>query len=386
MDGPLRPPGDAGGGTNGALTQGVARLQSQPTVGYRGQIPALTGLRGIGAVWVLLYHLTEGLHIPVLKSGYLGVDLFFILSGFVLTMVYADSFVSLNWQEYLRFLQVRLARIYPLYLATLLLAATLVLAFSERAMEFDQAARRFSLDAFIACLLLIQNWAYWLPTSWNLPSWSLSAEWLAYLLFPVAIPMLRSFRTARHAAAAAGFLLVLLCVAVLSKGVDSDNLTGSGGTLRMVCEFGCGAFLCQAMRNGFRIPSWTGSVAAIAVLSITLSYSALNLLTTFGFALVVVIAAAGKGPLHTALSSRPVVFLGDISYSIYLLHWIVIEVFIRLVPTPDKGGPPLLLRIITCVTIVLCLAWVSYRVIELPARRWGRSLGRSPVPVGAVSR
>jgi peptidoglycan/LPS O-acetylase OafA/YrhL len=308
------------------------------------------------------------------------------LSGFVLTMVYANSFVSLNRHEYLHFLQVRLARIYPLHLATLMLAATLVLAFPERAMAYNEAARRFSLDAFIACLLLIQNWAHWLPTSWNVPSWSLSAEWLAYLLFPVAIPIVRSFRTAGHAVAAAGFLLALLCVGILSKGVDHSNLTGSGGTLRMVCEFGCGAFLCQAINNGFRIPPWTGSVATVVVVSIALSAPALNLLAAFGFALVVLVAAARKGPLHMVLSSRPVVFLGDISYSIYLLHWIVVQVFIRVVPLPDNGGPPLLLRIITCVTIVFCLAWVSYRVVELPARRWGRSLGQSPARVGAVSR
>jgi len=292
----------------------------------------------------------------------------------------------LNWREYLHFLQVRLARIYPLHLATLMLAAMLVFAFPERAMVYSDATRRFSLDAFIACLLLIQNWAYWLPTSWNVPSWSLSAEWLAYLLFPIAIPIVRSFRSAGYAATAAGFLLVLLCVAALFKGADSGNLTGSGGTLRMVCEFGCGALLCQAMRNGLRTPPWAGSVAAAVIIAVALTHPALNLLATFGFALVVSIAAAGKGPLQVALAWRPVVFIGDISYSIYLLHWIVIQVFIRMVPLPGNGGPPLLVRIVTCVTIILCLAWVSYRVVELPARRWVRSLGQNPVPVGVISR
>jgi peptidoglycan/LPS O-acetylase OafA/YrhL len=77
----------------------------------------------------------------------------------------------------------------------------------------------------------------------------------------------------------------------------------------------------------------------------------------------------------------------SISYSIYLLHWIVVQVFIRLVPLPGNGGPPLLLRIVTCVTIVLCLSWVSsYRVVELRARRRGRSVGQSPVPAGVISR
>jgi len=340
-------------------------------------------------VWVLLFHLTLGQDIPVLEFGYLGVDLFFILSGFVLTMVYANSFVSLNRHEYFHFLQVRLARIYPLHLATLLLTAALVLAFPERAMVYSEAARRFSLDSFIACLLLIQNWAYWLPTSWNVPSWSLSAEWLAYLLFPVALPIVRSFRTAWHAVAAAGLLLALLGVVIVSKGIPGS--TGSGGTLRMACEFGCGAFLWQAMSCGFRIPPWTGSLAAVVMISVALSASAsdvpaMNGLAAFGFALVVLVAASGKGPFHMVLSSKPMVFLGDISYSIYLLHWIVIRVFAEVVPLPEDGGPSWLLRIITCVTIVLCLAWVSYRVIELPARRWGRSLGQSPVPVAAISR
>jgi peptidoglycan/LPS O-acetylase OafA/YrhL len=321
----------------------------------------------------------------VLQYGYLGVDLFFTLSGFVLTMVYADAFLSPSRHEYFHFLQVRLARIYPLHLATLLLAAMLVLAFPERAMGYSDAARRFSLDAFIACLLLIQNWAYWLPTSWNVPSWSLSAEWLAYLLFPFALPIVRSFRSAGHAAIVAGFLLVLLCVATLVKDAG-NNLTGTGGTLRMVCEFGCGAFLCQAMRNGLRMPSWAGSVAAAAILALAFSYAPLNLLATFGFALLVLIAATGKGPLHAVLASRPVVFLGDISYSIYLLHWIVVQVFNRMVPFPERGGPPWPLRIALCVTIILCLAWLSYHLIELPARRWGRSLGQTPVPVGVISR
>ena len=380
------PPGDAGGRTDGALTPGVARPRPQPAAGPRGQIPALTGLRGIGAVWVLLYHLTDGQNFPVLQYGYLGVDLFFTLSGFVLTMVYADVFSSLSRHEYLHFLQVRLARIYPLHLATLLLAAALVLAFPGQAMGYSDAARRFSLDAFIACLLLIQNWAYWLPTAWNAPAWSLSAEWLAYLLFPFALPLVRSLRSAAAAAAVAGLLLVLLCGVVLFKGFDNDNLVGSGGTLRMICEFGCGACLCQAMRNGLRVPSWAGSAAATAILALTLSYAPLNLLATFGFALLVLVAAAGKGPLHTLFAARPVVFLGEISYSIYLLHWIVVQVFNHVDPVPDHGDPPLLLRAVLCATIVVGLAWLSYRLIELPARRWGRSIGRSPLPVGAISR
>jgi mycarose O-acyltransferase len=125
---------------------------------------------------------------------------------------------------------------------------------------------------------------------------------------------------------------------------------------------------------------------ALALLAAAFSEDRLSLLAIFGFALAVAVAAAGKGPLHALLATRPMVFLGEISYSIYLLHWIVVQVFNRVVPLPEHGGPPLLPRAALCVTIVLGLAWLSYCLIELPARRWGRSIGRSPLPAAAISR
>jgi peptidoglycan/LPS O-acetylase OafA/YrhL len=155
--------------------------EERSNVAERKHIRGLTGLRGIGALWVVLFHLTFGRGIPVIDLGFLGVDLFFILSGFVLSYVSITNIDTVP--RYLEFLRQRLTRIYPLHLFTLCILAMIVLfvpGFSER-----YNVPRFEPDAFVASLLLIQNWFYWLPGCWNAPSWSLSAEWFAYLTFPI---------------------------------------------------------------------------------------------------------------------------------------------------------------------------------------------------------
>src|SRR5258705_5569923 len=90
-------------------------------------IPALTGLRGVAAFWVVLFHMEWGSSIPIIEKGYLGVDVFFILSGFVLMHVYA-GFETTDF-DYVRFIKARIARIYPLHIFALLLLAVLVICF-----------------------------------------------------------------------------------------------------------------------------------------------------------------------------------------------------------------------------------------------------------------
>jgi peptidoglycan/LPS O-acetylase OafA/YrhL len=93
----------------------------------RPNIPALTGLRGVAAAWVALFHLTVG--VPILRHGDLGVDVFFILSGYVLTYVYAGKLA--NSAAYFGFIRARLARIYPLHLVTLCVLALMVVALPD---------------------------------------------------------------------------------------------------------------------------------------------------------------------------------------------------------------------------------------------------------------
>ena len=134
------------------------------------EIKSLTALRGIAAAGVLAFHI--GAPIP----GYLCVDLFFMLSGFVLMHAYSEHFArSVSGAADRRFLRARLARIYPVHILTILLLLPLF-----------GSDPSFSLGALIHNLLLTQG--PWLSeASWNYGAWSISAEWHAYLIFPFLV-------------------------------------------------------------------------------------------------------------------------------------------------------------------------------------------------------
>lgn len=118
-------------------------------------IVALTGLRGLAAIWVLLYHVF-GYHVFLLGLGYAGVDIFFMLSGFILTHVYIADRQLGTRRGYAHFLLVRLARIYPLHLFTLVVLIMIVAVLPQyRELSARDA---FSATALAANFLLVQNW------------------------------------------------------------------------------------------------------------------------------------------------------------------------------------------------------------------------------------
>ncbi|MGH3563576.1 MAG: acyltransferase family protein, partial [Mycobacterium sp.] len=161
-----------------------------------GEIKALTGLRIVAAVWVVLFHFRPLLRqaapefsdalAPVLNCGAQGVDLFFILSGFVLTWNYLDR-MGLSWsvRATVHFLWLRLARVWPIYLVTLHLAALWVVFTLHVGHVPSQDVSQLTATSYVRQILLVQLWfqPYFDGSSWDGPAWSISAEWLAYLLF-----------------------------------------------------------------------------------------------------------------------------------------------------------------------------------------------------------
>src|SRR5690606_3845377 len=167
---------------------------------FRPDLRILTPLRGIAALWVVIYHFGDQ-YLPALRpeqaghlvgKGYLAVDLFFMLSGFVLAHVYHADFTRFDPGRYRDFLAARVARLYPLHLLVLL--AFVVTAIAGRLFEFVLTGQfeRLPLDgahsitALLANLLMLQGLAAG-ELSWNYPAWSISVEFFAYLLFPLAI-------------------------------------------------------------------------------------------------------------------------------------------------------------------------------------------------------
>jgi peptidoglycan/LPS O-acetylase OafA/YrhL len=190
------------------------------------QLPALTGIRGFAALWVMLYHFSEknvdtnswfhwGALDPLIIRGAAGVDIFFVLSGFILTHVYRNKFGSgLNRNSWLTFLNHRVARLYPVHLVTMLAMVVLFYAAKSSSGAAPHHSYAFSWYSALANLTLTHAWFPGVVGAINGPAWSISAEWFVYLLFPVAYFMLsKSGKTWPW--------LVALAALLISLGVEA---------------------------------------------------------------------------------------------------------------------------------------------------------------------
>lgn len=341
----------------------------------RQRMAGLTGLRGVGALWVVCFHLFRDSQNPVVHAGWLGVDLFFMMSGFVLAYVYADSVASWRVKDYLHFLAFRLARIYPLHIVMLGVVLAIVLGVPHFADRYPHAELRWGWQSFVASLLLIQNWAYFMATAWNTPSWSLSAEWFAYLLFPLFVIVTQWPRSRWLPLVLAGLALMPhLGVLALVNGLGI-GATGSVGMIRMVCEFTAGCLLFRATANGLPpLGRWADGLA-LALLATAMVIQPTNLLALPACALIVLLASDKASLTARLLSLAPLVALGEISYSVYLVHWPIVQVF-----NWASAGQPAMAEAavfgwkIALIAVVLLLSTGTYYLVERPARQLGRRL------------
>jgi peptidoglycan/LPS O-acetylase OafA/YrhL len=161
----------------------------EPTA--KNYLTTLTPLRGIAALLVVIFH--SNLQFPFMPSGYthlissgwLWVDFFFVLSGFVIAYAYGAEFRdSLSRGSYWRYIRSRFARIYPLHLFTLVWALIVSIIIRSLATGLDPFfAAIFNPAAAPACLLLVQPLNLYITAPLNTPSWSLSTEWWVYMIF-----------------------------------------------------------------------------------------------------------------------------------------------------------------------------------------------------------
>jgi peptidoglycan/LPS O-acetylase OafA/YrhL len=304
------------------------------------ELQSLTPLRGIAAIWVICFHYIvvyfSAFHpeqiSSVLNKGYLAVDMFFMLSGFVLSHVYWGTFTSETADAgcYWKFMGARVARLYPLHLFNLcqFLVATLAFAFYQygSAGEFNaipiHGAR--SLTALLANVAMLQGLKA-SELAWNYPAWSISIEFLAYFLFPLALPLIAQ-AGARTKSLLAGGAVLALCLFAHLGGGDFNQWDGPVTLLRCLPEFVLGALLYAGLRDSLW-PDWFKTdYAAAAILSVQfmlLHFGSPDILIVVGFPAVILTTVMNAGRVAPILNAAPLVWLGDISYSLYLAHGFV---------------------------------------------------------------
>lgn len=343
----------------------------------RTTYPALTALRGLAAWWVVVYHFREQLDLSGMSllqtlagHGYLAVDLFFIMSGFVIALNYAGDLRRPSALAVLRFLGFRLARIYPLHLVILVafLANPLAIHFLSRS---GTASDRYAPGYFLQSLFLVQNWGLNSDPAWNIPAWSISTEWGAYLAFPLLAWCLG--RVASPARALAALLAALVLAAGLGYLAGSlGNDIARGGLLRCLVEFTLGAavFRLHALA-GHRLPG--GAVTLAAGLALLLAGLALRW-PDYGFALLAMLLIIiglldGRSFGARALTCGPLLYVGEVSYSTYLVHYLVKDwsKFILV----GNGIPPVA-AFTAYIGFTAAASVVLYHFVELPGRRLGR--------------
>lgn len=357
--------------------------------GGRTQLDALTGTRGIAAWLVVFYHIRLALPdavppgvIAVLAKGYLAVDLFFVLSGFVMWLTYGATFQRKGLSAAPAFLWRRIARIYPLHLVVLLatIAYAGALAFAGKADTGQYPVGELPLH-----LLLIQNWGFTDHLTWNDPSWSISTELAAYLLLPlVAVTLLRKDWSPLACAVGALALAGGLHLWFAAQGeVTLGRDIVWNGLPRCLAGFFAGVLMAMAWRGAATRPTTT--LALVVSIGAFAAWIGGLLPETFAVpvaftALVYALAATSARP-RNLLSGRILVHLGDISYSTYLAHFLLWIVFKHLFVT-DAASVPLAL-VALYIGAVYLASEILYRMIEAPGRHllqsWGRR-GGSPVP------
>ena len=382
----------------------------------RHDLRPLTSARGIAAWYVVLYHIRDSAagRLPagageVLAKGYLAVDFFFVLSGFVIWLNYGRMLREQRWGAVPRFLWRRIARIYPLHLLMLVAAVGFALACLATGRGMPAG---FDWGTLPWHVLLLQNWGLIDQLGWNVPAWSISCELAAYLLFSLVAVGLGGRRLPSGVLVAVLALLMLALWGLFAAfgkpllGNDIPHL----GLPRCLLEFGMGtivAALWLRWRAAGRLAGVAaglgvaGGLAAYAAgvaetLALPLVFSALVLLLALVhevrphpnpvqplFAL-----SGGQGCGRTpkgggayrwdrlVMGGRVIHWLGEISYATYMVHALLFLLF-KILFVRDAGDVPLPLLGLFLV-LVLGASAVLHHGVERPAQRWLNRRGASP--------
>jgi peptidoglycan/LPS O-acetylase OafA/YrhL len=348
-------------------------------------IRPLTSLRFFAALWVVLYVYWPNLSATtpaLVAKGYLGVELFFTLSGFILSHVYLDSVADGGFRHG-GFLWARLARVYPLHIATLSAIGVMALVAEASGRVIDPHI--LSWPSLPANLLMANAWGLAPVAGWNHPSWSISAEWFAYLSFPAFAWAALRLRRLPWLALGSAIFAVFVLYAVFERlaGFSLTHATIAWGALRIVPCFALGCAVNLVWRANVVRERWMASAGAVISGLAVLFFAQIDapdalLVALFGAAILALASLTSTG--ESSGGGRWLVYLGEISYSIYMIcvPWQLL--FVNGVCTLfgyNKTSLPLAVWFIFLISVIP-LAIASNQLIERPARAMMRRWARSP--------
>lgn len=363
----------------------------------RPELAALTSLRGIAALFVLSHHfmfvlldrLPQVIPSHLFHKSYLWVDLFFLLSGFVLTYVYQSRFESgMKKTDYRRFMWARFARIYPLHVFILALFVLFELLqlwlVSSQVIGAERLDKPFTGSdtpiTLLTNLLLLQTF-HW-DAYWNQPAWSISAEWLTYFTVPWLIVQFKHFSNRAMSVSA---IVVFIVIGGVEGYFGNLGLDYAGWPMLLRCFGECvlGVIAFHCYRNGYWLRLASAKLALVALVFnvLLLALPIPGVISIAGFFWLVLCAARVPENKGYLLTWQPLVYLGRISFSIYMFHWLLLNILRAGSQLFTGKSLPENLTLagefgVFCgaTLVVLCIAPLLYHFVETPLRN--KLLGR----------
>ena len=356
------------------------------------EIVPLTSLRGIAAMAVVMQHFSAtaqqhaSVTIPsLIPHGYLAVDLFFVLSGFIMSFTYLNAFQRLGAAAFPPFFGKRLARIVPLNTAVVLLILAAGAASTALLGRNIVASSDNWVFDVVTNLLLLQGFG--IGHNLNGPSWSISSEFLAYALFPALALLGFSRRFLVWGTTMGVCVLALTGIAAtlprLGLGVEAAPLS----LVRCVAEFTLGIGCYRLSINPALARHLGQDRVSLALISACagLMLLRLDLPAALLFPALIAALAVNRGVVARWMSAPVLRFLGVISFSLYLIHQIFRPISLELLrwAHPDRlGGPAALVFAFIASFAVVPFAWLAYAAVERPGRVFFRRLlGAVRIPV-----
>ncbi len=342
--------------------------------------PQLDGLRAVAVYLVVLFHAGSSWF----SGGYIGVDVFFVLSGFLVTQLLFRDLAGQGRIRLARFYARRFRRLLPAAFVALIVTAMVFSAIGSPAEVLNAAG------SFKAAFLYATNWYFIhqasgyfganINTNPVLQFWSLAVEEQFYLLWPLALGGIYFATRKLDRPKQLQVIRTIIAIGAITSAIWALTLRNTNpnhayyGTDTRAYELLAGAFLAltpqllHTARRSQRAMRTTAIVATIALITIATSTIHLDAIqrgiaaTLITVTLIVAVETAEHGIIKHALSNNPIVYLGKISYGTYLWHWIIILVATRTFHTTT------LTTIATTALIATALASLSYQLLEHPIR------------------